>query len=327
MRIAFVWDWDIVPPQAITWRDGLSRAIKILGERHDVKVFAEGKVPYTLPHTYFDINVCTQGEGMVDSVREFEPDVILHWADTTRPNAKPLFQLGIPMALCFAGGNPFGETHTLFDHIFVESDVYYEQFKDRGFSVSKAFGTNTTLFSPNYTQSKYIDAFFPATYCLWKRQQLFTDAVQGLRACTAGWMYEKQERDCWEYPEKRGILVLPHLSAKALQRMYAASRCVVITSRSDGGSQRTVLEAMAMNIPVVVTEDSDKTTEYIKASGWGHIAKAKPNHIRNAIHEALETKPTSRDWILENYSEDKYASDLEEGLLNLCKRSTPKEDS
>src|SRR5882724_2167329 len=118
MKIAFVWDWEPTYEQAVTWKDGLAAALRELQQRgHEVKVFSGGDIRFK--HPWFDIwpahNVLSGG---------YDPDVILHWGDMTRPHALEHFALGKPMAICFAGGEPFHDNTDLFNHIFVESEVY-----------------------------------------------------------------------------------------------------------------------------------------------------------------------------------------------------------
>lgn len=308
MRIAFLHDWPIEWGQEYTWRDGLAAAIKILSQRHEVKFWAQGK-KQILPHPYFPIYV---SDDIVAEVREFNPDKIIIWGDTTRPHAREFAPLNKPMALCFAGGHMDGDATNYIDHYFVESEVYKGRFEAQGKSVSTAFGTNTELFKPIPEQQKIFDALFPATFALWKRHNLFAEATRDLKACAVGYIYETHEQECWQVCEKAGNLVLPHVSAEALRHLYAASKCVVIPSRSDGGSQRTVLEAMAMDIPVIATGDSDKTTEYVREGG-GQIVGANAEEIRQAI---LNAKPiNTRDYILSKWSEHKYAEALEQWLL------------
>lgn len=310
MKIAFIWDWDIVPSQTITWKDGLAAAIKELSKKHDVKVFTMGG-DYTFPHSYFPIYVTND---IYSSVNKFHPDVVLIWGDTTRPAAKILAPLNIPMAMCFAGGHQDGEAVPYIKHYFVESQSYKDSFEAKGRSVSTAFGTNTELFQPLPNQQKVFDALMPGTFALWKRHNLFAEATKEMKACAVGYMYDTHEMECWQVCEQSGSLVLPHCSPEALQRLYAASKCVVIPSRSDGGSQRTVLEAMAMNIPVVVCEDSDKTSECVREGG-GAIVLPTASHIRTAILNAKEIN--TRDYILSKWSEYKYAEELEKWLLKL----------
>jgi glycosyltransferase involved in cell wall biosynthesis len=313
----------------MTWKDGLAAAIKILSERHELRFWTLGKQHAMLPHEYFPITVVPDSVQLKLSVSNFCPDVILHWADCTRPNAPVLAELGKPMALCFAGGNPEAENYIYFDHIFVESEVYKQKFEEMEVSVSTAFGTNTELFKPIPGQAKQFDVIFPATYCDWKRHKLFNEATRGLKTVTAGYMYEVQERDCWEDVMKAGTLTLPHVSAEVLRHLYAASEACLITSQASGGSQRTVLEAMSMNLPVVVTDDG-KCAEYVLDCGSGHVAEPNAESIRQQLESALmgvstvfdanrRAFPGPRDYVLSKWSEHHYADALEAGLTKILK--------
>lgn len=316
MRIAVVHDWEPDIQQELDWQDGLAAAIRELGKRHEVRFYTMGKSTIELPHPYFPIRMMGSSDELFNDVREFDPDVILHWADTTRPNASVLFQLQKPMALCFAGGNPMGETQPLFDHIFVESQVYKDVFDANGVSCSIAFGTNTDLFAP-IEQNKMFDICFPATFAGWKRHDLYAASVQGRRSIAMGYMYTDHEQECWQECLRLGTTVLPHVSANVLKYMYAASRICLITSLSSGGSQRTVLEAMAMNLPLIIT-DSDKF-DYAYESGKVFVAEPTVESIRGYIDAILdgEQEVNTRDYVLENWSHIKYADALEKGLQSI----------
>ncbi len=314
MKIAFVWDWPPTFEQTITWKDGLAAAIRELSNRgHDVRVYAD--TDKHIEHEYFMIRPISS------YLYDNSPtDVVLMWGDMTRPNAMRFARLGVPMAICFAGGEALSYNTELFDHIFVESEVYRKKFADAGYSVSMAFGTNTELFKPESRQQPIFDVLFPATYARWKRHELLASATKDLKVCTAGYMYpDTRESDCYEVMQDSGALVLPHVSAEALRALYAASKCVVIPSMSSGGSQRTVLEAMAMNVPVVVT-DSDKYDQL-------YLFRVEPNAI--AIREMIDQlngdnwPVNSREYILEKWSHITYADALEKELSRLCGQTLP----
>lgn len=312
MKIAFVWDWDIVPHQAIGWQDGLAAAIKELSSRgNHINVFAAGEVSYDLPHPYFTILV---RRNIPIEVRQFDPDVVLIWGDITRPNIEPLFKLGIPMALCFAGGHQFGDNVDMFDHIFVESDIYAVTYLTHGYeNVSVAFGTNTELFSPIPEQPKIYDTIFPATFASWKRHEVYAAATEGLKALAVGLIQDNGiDAGSWQECYKQEVMVLPHTSADVLHYLYAASKVCVVTSSSAGGSQRTVLEAMSMNIPLIIT-DSDK---FDFARDHVYECVSDPVEIRGYIDALLDGEPdvNTRDYVIENWSEWNYANALEEGL-------------
>lgn len=342
MKISFVHDWEVHYEQEYTWRDGLAAAIKeLIARGHEVQFLVCGKRDSFIDHPFFPINVSTD---IKRDVEAYAPDVVLMWGDCTRPNAEPVSQLGIPMALCFAGGQVDGPTMKYFQHFFVESEVYKQRFELMGQSVSTAFGTNTELFNPHNVknQRKIFDVIFPATFAAWKRHRgLFSEATRNFLTVACGYFVQHEMFEV-QYCEDAGNLVLPHVSAEALVRLYGASKICVITSIQQGGSQRTVLEAMAMNVPVIVMDDSDKTSEYVRACGseFNMIVKPEPNVIVNAIQKllldtgdevSLTMHPTtkealgyskynsnSRQYILDNWSEYKYADALEAGLRNLC---------
>lgn len=316
MKIAVVHDWQPDFQQELDWNDGLANAIKILSEKYEVKFFCEG-TDIVLPHKLFPIHAVSN---IPYKVQLFNPDVILVWADGTRPNIPALASLGKPIALAFSGGMSPDENMRLFNHIFVESNSYLEDFKKRGYSVSTAFGTNEKLFSP-YEQPKAFDVIFPATFALWKNHKLFAESVKGLRALAVGYIQPEHESECWKVCEENGVTVLPHVSAEVLKRLYASSRVCVITSESNGGSQRTVLEAMAMNIPLVVSNASEKTTEYVKEAGDGWIVEPNPADVREGIELALKTPVETRSYILSKWTAQDYADSLEAGLKQICIQS------
>lgn len=319
MRIAFVWDWPSYDPQTFTWMDGLAAAIKILSTRHEVQIFtcSMNDKDYTLYHPYFPIQVSTD---ITRDVKQFTPGVILCWGDCTRPNAEPLSELNIPMALCFAGGSPEGHTQRFFQHFFVESQSYKEKFELLGCSVSTAFGTNTELFKPLPEQQKKFDVIFPATYAGWKRHHIYAEATKDLLSLTAGYIISPDD-PIIGWVQKTGSIALPHVSSEVLRNLYAASKTCCVTSFYTGGSQRTVLEAMSMGLPVVAMKDSDKTSEYLyEAKTGGLVIDPEPDKIRTAIKECInnpEAFSGGRAYVQSKWSEHHYAIALEKGLKKL----------
>lgn len=313
MKIAFVHDWNVNFQQELDWQDGLSAALRELENRgHIVHRIVCGTNDSFVPNPLGDIYV---RRDIVAEVNKFQPDVILHWADMTRPNARPLSELGIPMAICFAGGEPLGENYPFFQHIFVESVVYKRVFDEADMPCSIAFGTNTDLFRP-IEQNKVFDTIFPATFAAWKRHDLYASATRGLKSVACGYMYDTHEQECWQECLRMGTTILPHTSAEVLHYLYAASRVCVVTSLSSGGSQRTVLEAMAMNLPLIIT-DSDK---FDYAQGKAYVCEPDAQTIRGYIDAIIdgEGEANTRDYILQNWSHIQYADALEKGLESIC---------
>lgn len=314
IKLAFVWDWESPWIQRLTWKDGLARAIQILSKEWDVKFYSIGR-DTIFYHDYFPIHLKPTPEELAKLILKDKPDAILVWGDMTRPTIPHLAGKGIPMALCLAGGT-FRDHVDAFDLFFVESSIYKEQLKKEGRNVVRAFGTNTELFKPR-KQRKVWDAIFPATFASWKRHKLFAEAL-GDKGLTCGWMYTSHEVDCYGICQEKGTMVLPHTPMDVLTYLYNASRTCVITSNWQGGSQRTVLEAMACNVPVIVMADSDKTTEYVQECGIGEIVLPEAKDIREAVEKWKDKEVNSREWILKNYSEHIYANKLKEGILSIC---------
>lgn len=321
MKIAFVWDWDNELLQIVSWFDGLAGALRELSKKADVKIYTQvrGVSRETLlPHPYFDVWAYADHKQMTAKVEEDKPDVVLFWADFTRPAITELYRK-FPSAICYSGGNTRAPVAHFFGKIFVESKVYMDQLIEDDIDPEKvvqAFGTNTEVFAPQES-IKMFDVFFPATFADWKRHHLFADAARGMSAFACGW-YQEHEPWCYEACKQAGILTTQHTLPHNLVDFYAASHCVCVTSESVGGSQRTVLEAMAMNVPVIVMADSDKCSEYLYDSGNPDMVVAPdPQEIRRAIQGCEDLVVDTRPWILNNFSEHIYADKLYKGLCEL----------
>lgn len=315
MKIAFVWDWQNDPEQLFTWKDGLAAAIRLLSQRHEVAVWTCGQIKGDYIHQYFPIRMTFEGDVLAEEVKEWNPDVILVWGDMTRPSQAPLSKLKKPMACCFAGGATDGPNWYRFGHVFVENEEYRKKFEEQGASASIAFGTNTELYKP-LEAPKSIDVYFPATFADWKRHDLFMKSVSGMRSMCVGYMYPVSERYCWEEPMKRGVTVAPHVSADVNRMLMGQSKCVLVTSKNVGGSQRTVLEALSMNTPVVVMSDNHKCCEYLESIGkndW--IVEPDPVKINEKIKSV--TPVDTRSLITGKWDEKTYADRLEEGLKSI----------
>lgn len=292
---------------AMQWKDGLAAALRHLSILHTVGVYADIHEP--LPHDYFDIDPIYR----LDYAAKYA-DVICVWGDMTRPHIRELAGHGKPMVNMFAGGELFTENTDIFDHIFVESQVYLDQFLERGYSASLAFGTNTEIFKPIEKQEKVFDVFFPGAYAAWKRHKLLAETCDPeFLVCTAG-VSQEIEKECYEDMQEAGALVLPFVGPEALNVLYNSARTVVVPSHSEGGSQRTVLEAMACNVPVIAT-DSDK---FDAMEDHGYTANPDPESLFDAIDITLGEAPEdTRSYIEREWSHITYANKIEKELCRL----------
>lgn len=322
MRVALIWDWPNPLSYLMGWKDGLAAALKIMKTECDLKIYTQIpriKGEMIVPHDYFDIYGYPDWQTMQEKVVEDNPDVVLFWADMTRPAINDLARR-FPAAICFAGGDPMLSNIHLFKKIFVESADYLERLQAAGKNVEIAFGANTELFQPKQ-QPKVFDAFFPACFADWKRHSLYADAVKNMKAMACGW-FQEHEPWCYEVCQKNGVFTTQHVPSYLLVDFFNASKTIVITSADYGGSQRSVLEALACNIPVIVMSDSNKTSEYVIKAGYPELV-CEPDSftIQNKIFELKDKVMDSRKWVIDNYSEYVYARKLLNGLKEICKSS------
>lgn len=276
-KISFVHNFQA--QDRLQWNDGLAAAMRILEQDYDV--------------TY-------------DTTETFEEaDIVLAWGGSYSTEAEWLRNLAHGRKVLLYAGGPLDTGY--FDnihHVVLETPTDTIQ----GVSTSYAFGTNTQLFKPQKAP-KLWDGFLPAGYASWKRQHLFADAL-GSSGLLCG-PKQDVEIECFEYPESRGVLTLPELPPKALPYLYSASYALVNTASYWGGCQRAILESMACGIPAIVMSDSSRNRWYVEDSGNGHVVEPHPDAIREAINNIKAATWDTRRYIMERWSEQKYARDLE----------------
>lgn len=311
MRLAVLNDWED-KKSAVFWnKDGFLKMLHVLRERDgwEIVFFKKHERTFTWKHDYVELSFSTDP---VAQARAFNPDVYLGFSDFSREYLNELRDE--KLALCYTGGRyiEYADAPKL---VFVESKTYLDWMRSMGLNVVQAFGTNTELFTPT-KQPKIFDGFFPCTGAAWKRHHLFAGAL-GSRGLVAGW-WQPHEPECLEVCKEYGTAVLHHQLPESVNYLYNMSHTCVITSADNGGSQRSVLEAMATNTPVIVMADSTMTTEYVRESGCGAIVEPNIEAIKMEVMVQRGMNINSRDWILENYSEFIYADKIKAGLESIC---------
>lgn len=301
-KVAFIWDFSVNPVDVYSWNDGLNAALKLLSREY-------GKDIYTI--------VSDNPAEIYEKIENINPDLILAWGSLDRPSFAGLNNFSVPVGLCFAGGSTEHPHLDNFDIVFVESEVYFDKFKEQGVNVKRAFGTNDILFEPLEGVNKKFEACYPAAFAAWKRHNLFAEAVKNNGLAIGKFIPEEAHiiQDCVD----KGVFVLPQVPYVVLPYIINQSHSVLITADSSGGSQRAVLEAMACNVQPIVMSDSDKNTEYVKESGFGQICDPNVESIREAIEKVKKTpyNERGREYIKANYSAAKYAEDLNVGLESI----------
>lgn len=315
MKLAVINDW-FDKKSAIFWnKDGFLKMLDVLRKRDgwEITFFKKSDRSYTWAHDYVDLHFSTDP---VKALLDWNPDAVLGFSDFSRPYLNEI-RGKKPIALCYTGGN-FTDYKDVPDVVFVESKSYVKWMGEIGVkNVIQAFGTNTEIFKP-YKQPKVFKAFFPATFALWKRHELFSEAM-GKDGLVCGW-WQPNEMQCVDICFKNGVAVLHHQMPESIVQLYNMSLSVLITSNEHGGSQRSVLEAMACGIPPIVMTDSDKCREYVEEAGFGKIVTPDVTTIRSAIYTLEYNPPDPKkgiDYIQSKYTERHYADKIKQGILNI----------
>lgn len=321
MKLAIATDWGDKKSAFYSNKDGFLKMLQVLRDRDGWETRMFRKHPEETFVWEHDCVVAHISPNPAQAVLDWKPDAILLFCDFSRPISGELYGKGIPIAQCYTGGRFTTYAHVP-DIVFTESKSYIQWMKDqRVKKVVQAFGTNTELFKPYPKQPKYFDALFPATFASWKRHNLFAESL-GERGVCCGW-WQDREMDIIQDIVGKNVGVLHHQIAESMALLFNMARTVTITSDDTGGSQRTVLEAMASNVPVVVMSDSSMTSEYVRecqAAGFraGSIVEPSPGVIRAAVDKEIAMGSTNaREWILANYSEYIYADKVRDGILSI----------
>lgn len=291
LKISVVWQG--VSGRYGQWKDGLWKALQIIGKKHEVRLF--------------------EPEGDIES---FNPDWILYWEAPISAQGKDkekwnrVVNLPFKKALLFAGGDINPMWVEGFDHIFIESQIDMDTCERFGLPHSRAFGVNEEIFKPE-SQPKIFDGMHQCTCASWKRTWLMTEAL-GTDSMVCG-RYQLHDPKCFDDARSHGALVLPEQSAESVAALINASHCVVNTSGFWGGGQRATLESIACGVPVIVMKDSPKNCEFIHESEYGIICEPNVQSIIKAVTE-IQLKKWDKEialkYIQEKWTAKKYADDI-----------------
>lgn len=283
MKICFL----VELPNWESWDDGLRGAMQILEKDHEICYHLDG-----LRHDH-------------------NPDLLMCWGGTLSKTYKEGLAYPGKKVLFFAGGPRSKELFDPFDIIFFENQLHTDEAKQWDINCFTAFGTNTKIFHP-MKQPKVFDVIYPGAFGLWKRKDLFAKSVEGLRALSLG-NIQYHEPQCWDVCVENDVAVSGDIPQSRLPYFMAMSKTVVVLPVPEIGCQRTVLEAMAMNIPVIVPNDAPLVMEFAEKGG-GIIVDPTPEAIRNAIINAPEKNNIGYEYIQKEMTEQHYADRIRTAL-------------
>lgn len=291
--------------QWYSWCDGLYGALNELGKDFKVNIFGYSDQDSLIKKENLEIRLFTQPNSMRYWLDSYQPNVIFGWG-TSFHDWQELNYNGIASKkiLLYAGGKPDrANANRLFDIVVVENESDKKEFNR---SVV-AFGTNTDVFRP-MELNKIYPAFYPAAFALYKRHNLWAKSVPD-GSLAVGHMQD-HETSCFEVVKENGHSVSPPLPMDSIPFFYNQSFGTVITSEHLGGGQRSALESLSCNIPVLATSDS-------KASEFEGVWSCEPvvQEVSNAylaMVTSFEQDPINlRDkYIVGKYDHIKYAEKL-----------------
>lgn len=271
LKISLVWYFDKASWVFPLYRDGVKAAMGVLEKRGHTVRWHLGTNPKI----------------------EDDSDFILVWDNSTSGFIPELSKYTCRKGLILTTdlGLDIGALRN-YDVIFAEAQPVVDKIKPHGIRVIKAFGTDTGFFQKydNDTEQIY-EAFYPATFSPWKRQDLFAQkwGKDGLCIGTI-------QPDGWDILKETVLLgtnvFITYMPVEQLWEFYNKSQTVDITGWE--GSGRTVIEAMSMNIPVTAHPDNHKCNSY--------------------IDEQKQSKLGLREFVRKYYSEEVYADNLLRGM-------------
>lgn len=286
MKICFLVE---LPHGFWQWDDGLRGAMRILEDKYEVKYHLDGVCDCP---TY--------------------PDVVFAWGGTLATTYQNAQEMPCKRVLLFAGGDRSPELFNNFNFVCFENESHTLEARSKGVRCVTAFGTDTTVFKP-IKNPKVFDTIYPAAFGLWKRKDLFAEAVKDMSALTIG-NIQVHEPQCMDVCVDNGVAVSGDIPQSRLPYFYGMSCTATVIPVSFIGGQRTVLEALACKLPVIVPSDAPLVTEFKHVT----IVEPTPLSIRDGILSQLDTvNEEGYAWVHENMTQEHYAKKLENVLSNL----------
>ena len=239
MRMAFIWNYDKAHEIYDYWRDGLKRAIEIIGRENDVDVFL-GRDYLNMEDIY---------------------DCQLYWTDSNDPIFQTIEKYKGKKGIILTTDPQNFDNLKKLDVVFCESQPVKEQVRAQGLKAVKAFATDTDFYMPDLKKEKDMEYFYPATFSPWKLQRDI--AHLGDKLWCIGTVQPDGLEDLQACEQNNVNIAKGYFKAEYIRDCYQRAKKVPIPAIH--GSERTVLEAMACNIvPDVTNVQNIRTRSYIE---------------------------------------------------------------
>lgn len=292
LKIAFIWQTSSKETFPF-WQDGYRAALDIVAEKHDLGWYLG---------TFEELEKI--------HIPKNKYDVLMFWGGSNNKYHQVMIGRPERKLWLYPGGDIYLDIVGQYNVVFTEDKFYEERLKKAGTRVIRVTGTNTAIFKPE-KRKKYFGAFYPATFSPWKRQDLFAEAVGKEGLCSGTCQPDGKEllEKCLELGTK---VIIGYLPAESLAMLYNMSEVVILPVAH--GSQRTLLEALGMNIPCVVGNYFKPTMDLALEIGGTEIVDLKPKMIRKAWLKMRRKKINTRSYVIHHYGEKQFAEKLLRGI-------------
>lgn len=267
-RVLFVWTFDKAKTIYPFWRDGLRRALEILDTKYHVDI--------------------AMGQDYKIASKDY--DAVLIWADSNEETIDYFADWKTRKGIILTTNPDNVENLRKYNIVFCESKPVLRESRSVGLNAIQAFGTDTAFYKPT-GRDKDIPFFYPATFSPWKLQRNIAYLKDSL-VCVGTVQPDGQEdlQKCLD----AGVQVrIGYYSPKVIHEYY--DRCKEVLVPAIHGSERTVLEAMSMDMLPVVS--------IINGKAYSFVSEFINSHFESP-----------RAFVKQKYSAERYARRLEEGL-------------
>lgn len=290
LKIAFIWESEGARAIFPFWNDGYKAALDIVARKHDIDYYLGSFDELNVPKNKYD--------------------VLMYWGSSGDKYHQKMVARPERKLWLYPGGGINPELPKHYNVVFTEDKVYEDALRNLGSRVIRVTGSNTRLFKPE-KRTKLFGAFYPATFSMWKRQDLFARAVGPEGLCSG--TVQPDGGDCLKECEIRGTkTIIGYLPAELLAVLYNMSEVVILPVVH--GSQRTLLEALGMNIPVVVSDRFKPTIDLANEVGGCEISSLDPADLRRAWLKLRGKKINTRPYVIKHYGEKQFAEKLLKGI-------------
>jgi hypothetical protein len=229
---------------------------------------------------------------LLDEAPKKEYDWILTWCDSNSSFSKMQTNYSAKRGI-FLTTHPSNYANLKgFDVVFCESSIIYDEVRSYGIRAVKAFGTDTKFFCPDEKIKQDIEYFYPACFSPWKMQSEIAHLGKKL-LCVGTVMPDGQEQlaSCRMNEVQAEVGYFP---VEKIRAYYRRAKRVIIPAVH--GSERTVLESMSHNIVPKITKPKVNKRAY------------------SYIEEYEKVGGYPRDFVIKNYSAEKYAETVLKSL-------------